>query len=74
MNCKSTENEREPLNALEVGVLDGHDPGVCEQLLRVVVDELPVDEHVASVLLDLLNFVAHLLLLGELELCNLLIH
>lgn len=67
-----TEHEREPLDALEVSVLDGHDAGVGEQLLRIVVDELSVDEHVAAVLFDLLHLFAHLLLLGELELGDLL--
>ena len=45
-------DEGQPLNAVEVGVLDGHDALVGEQLLGVVVDELPVDEHVDVVLAD----------------------
>ena len=48
-------DECEPLDAVEVGVLDGHDALVGEQLLGVVVDELPVDEHVDVVLADQLH-------------------
>ena len=48
-------DEGEPLDAVEVGVLDGHDALVGEQLLGVVVDELPVDEHVDVVLADQIN-------------------
>ena len=51
----SAGDEGEPLDAVEVGVLDGHDALVGEQLLGVVVDELPVDEHVDVVLADQLN-------------------
>ena len=38
----SSEDQGQPLDSLEVGVLDRHDSGVGEQLLRVVVDQLPV--------------------------------
>ena len=48
-------DEGEPLDAVEVGVLDGHDALVGEQLLGVVVDELPVDEDVDVVLADQLH-------------------
>ena len=51
----SAGDEGEPLDAVEVGVLDGHDALVGEQLLGVVVDELPVDEHVDVVLADQIN-------------------
>mmetsp|Transcript_6458 Transcript_6458/g.17792 ORF Transcript_6458/g.17792 Transcript_6458/m.17792 type:complete len:494 (-) Transcript_6458:201-1682(-) len=55
------------LRAVEVGVLDGHDAGLFEQLLRVVVDELAVDEDVDAVVDDLLALGAHLVLLGLLD-------
>ena len=50
-----TGDQREPLDSVEVGVLDGHDALVGEQLLGVVVDQLSVDEHVDVVLADLVN-------------------
>ena len=37
-----TEDQGQPFDALEVGVFDRHDTGVGEQLLRVIVDQLPV--------------------------------
>ena len=67
----AAEHERQALDALEVGVLDGHDARVGEQLLGVVVDELTVDEDVGAVLADALHLLLHLLLLGELELGHL---
>ena len=59
-------DEGEALDAVEVGVLDGHDALVGEKLLGVVVDELAVDEHVDVVLADQVHLVLHLLLLGDL--------
>ena len=41
-------DEGESLHPLEVGVLNGHDAGVGEQLLGVVVDQLPAATHTAS--------------------------
>lgn len=35
-------DESEALDAGEVGVLDGHDSSLSEQLLWVVIDQLPV--------------------------------
>mmetsp|Transcript_61446 Transcript_61446/g.138293 ORF Transcript_61446/g.138293 Transcript_61446/m.138293 type:complete len:327 (-) Transcript_61446:103-1083(-) len=43
-------------------MLDRHDTVLLEQLVRVVVDQLPVDEHVATVLDDPLHLGLHLLL------------
>lgn len=40
--CIHTGDESEALNASEVGVLDGHDASLSEELLWVVIDELPV--------------------------------
>mmetsp|Transcript_41395 Transcript_41395/g.113905 ORF Transcript_41395/g.113905 Transcript_41395/m.113905 type:complete len:448 (-) Transcript_41395:770-2113(-) len=65
------ENEREALSAVEIGVLDRHDAVVRKLLLGQVVDELPVDEHVAAVRHDALHLVEHLLLLGGLNLRDL---
>ena len=48
-------DEGQPLDAVKVCVLDGHDALVGEQLLGVVVDELAVDEHVDVVLADQLH-------------------
>lgn len=39
---KRTCDESEALDAGEVGVLDGHDSSLSEQLLWVVIDQLPV--------------------------------
>ena len=55
-------DEGEALDAVEVGVLDGHDALVGEELLGVVVDELAVHEDVDVVLADQVNLVLHLLL------------
>lgn len=52
---KRTQNERKAFDALEVGVLDGHNLGVGEELFGIVVDQLAVDEHVAVVRQDLVN-------------------
>mmetsp|Transcript_82699 Transcript_82699/g.230620 ORF Transcript_82699/g.230620 Transcript_82699/m.230620 type:complete len:336 (+) Transcript_82699:443-1450(+) len=62
------EHRGEALGAVEVGVFDGHNPVVPEQLIGVVVNELPVDEDVAAMLDDLLNLRLHLLPLGFLNL------
>ena len=48
-------DESESLNAVKVCVFNSHDALVGEQLLGVVVDELPVDEHVDVVLADQIN-------------------
>ena len=45
----------------------GH-TALCKQLLRVIVDQLPVDEAVDAVVHDLLAFLLHLLLLRLLNL------
>lgn len=37
----SAQHQRQALDAVEISVLDSHHSGVGEQLLRVVVDELP---------------------------------
>jgi len=47
-------DQREALDAVEIGVLDRRDALVAEHLLGVVVDELAVDEEVAAVRGDLL--------------------
>lgn len=60
-------NKGQPLDAVKVGVLDGHNAGVGEQLLGVVVDQLPVDEHSAVVLQNQFDLLLHLLLLGQLQ-------
>ena len=48
----SSGDEGKSLNAVKVSVLNSHDALVSEELLGVVVDELPVDEHVDVVLAD----------------------
>ena len=48
---------RESLDALEVRVLDHHHALIREQLLRVVVHQLSVHEHVRTVSHDLLNLI-----------------
>mmetsp|Transcript_10172 Transcript_10172/g.28758 ORF Transcript_10172/g.28758 Transcript_10172/m.28758 type:complete len:504 (-) Transcript_10172:27-1538(-) len=64
-------DKSEPLDSVEVGVLDGHHSGVREELLREVVDQLPVDEAVDSVVNNLLDLLPHLVLLGLLYRPNL---
>lgn len=64
-----------PFDPVEVGVLDGHDLVVGEELLGEVVDELSVDEHVDPVVDDLLALGEHALLhrgdgRGECECCR----
>mmetsp|Transcript_23269 Transcript_23269/g.53775 ORF Transcript_23269/g.53775 Transcript_23269/m.53775 type:complete len:250 (-) Transcript_23269:126-875(-) len=56
------------LGAVEVGVLDGHDASLLEQLLGVIVDQLTVDEHVAAVLDNAVHLRLHLLPLRLLDL------
>jgi len=53
----AAQHERQPLHALEVGVLNRHDAGVGEQLLGVVVDQLSVDEDIGAVFDDPVDFV-----------------
>mmetsp|Transcript_34240 Transcript_34240/g.58610 ORF Transcript_34240/g.58610 Transcript_34240/m.58610 type:complete len:562 (+) Transcript_34240:259-1944(+) len=67
----AVEDEGEALGALEVGVLDGHDARVGHLLLGQVVDELPVDEHVAAVREDAVDLLEHLRLLRRLDLGHL---
>ena len=64
-----------PFDPVEVGVLDGHDLVVGEELLGEVVDELSVDEHVDPVVDDLLALGEHAFLhrgdgRGECECCR----
>lgn len=40
-------DQGEAFHSTEVGVLDGHDSSLSEQLLRVVVDQLPAEEEEA---------------------------
>ncbi|GIX62056.1 DUF748 domain-containing protein [Babesia caballi] len=55
------------LHAVKVRVLDGHDAGLLEELVGVVVDQLPVDEDVAAVAQNAVDLVLHLLLLALLQ-------
>mmetsp|Transcript_13106 Transcript_13106/g.24003 ORF Transcript_13106/g.24003 Transcript_13106/m.24003 type:complete len:357 (+) Transcript_13106:720-1790(+) len=64
----TSQHQRQPLNPIEVRMFDGHDIALCKQLLRVIVDQLPVDEAVDAVVHDLLAFLLHLLLLRLLNL------
>lgn len=45
--CARTCDQGEAFHSTEVGVLDGHDSSLSEQLLGVVVDQLPVEEEEA---------------------------
>lgn len=65
------QHQRQALHPVKVGVLDAHTPCLLEQLLRVVVDELPVDEDVAPVLEDVFAFLFHLVAFGRLDLRHL---
>jgi hypothetical protein len=60
-------DQRKPLDAVKVGVLDGHDAGIRKQLLGEVVDELAVDKHVDAVPNNRLALLPHLLLLRSLD-------
>jgi hypothetical protein len=62
-----TRDQGEPLDALKVGVLDGHDAVLGEEGLGVVVDELSVDEAGDAVRGDLGDFGFHFLLLEREE-------
>mmetsp|Transcript_35657 Transcript_35657/g.70928 ORF Transcript_35657/g.70928 Transcript_35657/m.70928 type:complete len:377 (+) Transcript_35657:433-1563(+) len=64
------EHRREAFGAVEVRMLDGHDAGLFEQLLRVVVDQLAVNENIATVLDNAVDLALHLLLLRLLDLSN----
>jgi hypothetical protein len=64
-------DKRQPLNAIKVSVLNGHDTSICKDLFREVVDELAVDEAVKALADDVLHLGAHLLLLCLLYVCNL---
>ena len=62
---------RQSIDALEIGVLDRHHIIIGEQLLRIVVDELSIYEHVDAVRADFAHFLRHLLLLGRFQLGHL---
>ncbi len=64
-------DQSQPLNAIKVSVLNGHDASVCKDLLREVVDELAVDEAVEALADDVLHLGAHLPLLCLLYICHL---
>ena len=64
-------DQSKSLNAIKVGVLNGHDTSVRKDLLREVVDELAVDKAVEALTDDVLHFGAHLLLLCLLYVCHL---
>eukprot|EP00963_Diacronema_lutheri_P005338 scaffold416_cov329-Pavlova_lutheri.AAC.6 len=68
----STSDQRQALDAIKVGVLDGHDPGVREELLGVVVDELSIDEAGGTGVQYGLALVFHLGLLRCFEVSHLL--
>ena len=52
-------------------MLDGHDIGICKDLLWEVVYELAVDKAVDAMGNDGLDFVPHLLLFCFLNICHL---
>src|SRR5271168_1615036 len=54
--------------AVEVGMLDGHDTSICEELLGPIIDQLSVDEAVYPMCLDLIHLRLHLLLFCLLQL------
>ena len=60
-------DERQALDAVKVGVLDGHDARIRKELLGVVVHQLPVDEAVDAVPDYRLHLVLHLVLLRLLD-------
>merc|ERR1719231_991660 len=62
---------RQPLDAVDVCMLDRHETRVCKELLRKVVDKLAVDEAVDAVLSDLLALLAHFIPLRLLDLSHL---
>jgi hypothetical protein len=64
-------DEREPLDTVEVGVLNRHNPRLGEQLLRPVINQLPVNKAVNPVQLDAVDLLAHLFSFGFLELYEL---
>jgi len=58
----------EAFDSVEVGVLDADDALLGEELFWLVLDQLSVHEHVWLVTEDFLDLVAHLVLLGLLDL------
>ena len=64
-SSKFTKDQSQSLDSLKVGMLYRHDTRICKQLLRIVVDELTVDEAVDVVLEDHVHFLFHLLLQME---------
>ena len=71
LTTELTCDKRQPLNAIKVSMLNGHDTSVCKDLLREVVDELAVDEAGKALADDVLHLRAHLLLLCLLYICHL---
>eukprot|EP00449_Zooxanthella_nutricula_P003083 CAMPEP_0198514460 /NCGR_PEP_ID=MMETSP1462-20131121/16702_1 /TAXON_ID=1333877 /ORGANISM="Brandtodinium nutriculum, Strain RCC3387" /LENGTH=197 /DNA_ID=CAMNT_0044243921 /DNA_START=23 /DNA_END=612 /DNA_ORIENTATION=+ len=63
-----TQDGGQPLRAVEVGMLDCHHAAGLEKLLWVVVNELPINEHIAAMLDDPLDLHLHLVLLRLLDL------
>lgn len=50
-----TKNESQPLDALKIRMLNGHNVRVSKQLLGIVVDELAIDEDVDPMVTDFLD-------------------
>ena len=71
LTTELTCDKRQPLNAIKVSVLNGHDTSVCKDLLGEVVDELAVDKAVEALADDVLHLGVHLLLLCLLYICHL---
>ena len=61
---------RESLNTIEISMLNNHNTGFSKKLLRVVIDQLSVDEDIGAVSQDSVNLGLHLLLLSLLDLSN----
>jgi len=71
LTTELTCDKSQPLNAIKVSVLNGHDTSVCKDFLREIVDELAVDEAVEALTDDVLHLGPHLLLLCLLYICHL---
>ena len=67
----SSQDCGESLHTIEVGVLDDHDAGISQELLRVIIDELSVNEYIWLICENLLDLLLHLDLLGLLDFSNL---
>lgn len=50
-----TSNLCEPFHPFKICMLYGHDARICKELLRIIVDELPVDEDIDVVLKEGVN-------------------